>query len=597
MTVCGIVGTVGQGGNLQEMLQLVRHRGPDHRETFVDGPVAFGHARLSIIDLSAASDQPFHDPDTGAVMVYNGEIYNFKELREGLRRNGARFRTSGDTEVILQGYLAEGVRFFSRLNGIFAFAIWDPRARTVVLARDPVGVKPLYIHATPGSLAFASEAKALYTRLDDFRLDPVGLAGYLRFHYTPGPQTIVEGIHRFPPGESWTVSADGAVQDRQRMDLGPHRVGTGTLAAKDLWTLLDQAVHRQMVADVPVGSFLSGGIDSSIVTFLASRHTSGPINTYSVGFDEGGQDERPLAAELAHAIGSTHQELEVRGTNVARDFGTMSWHYDGPLGEGGCIPNWYVSELASRSVKVVLAGEGGDEVFGGYPWYALHHRLERWGRLLPKSDRLAQAFSRLPFPMGASANLLLRRGRWERYAALMEVTPKAQLARLGLPAPGLGEHPAAADPQAVDQQTLLRDCFLVKADTMTMAHGLEERVPFLDLQLVALQDRLPLAERLGPPEKKILREAAAGHLPGEVVARKKMGYGTPMGEWAATVLQDRIQRALREPMAVELGLAPQSLWDALAEHADWRAVSALRPSWLLFALDEWVRELHRRGYV
>lgn len=597
--MCGIAGVVGAPGEgLDAMVAAIRHRGPDHVGTFRDGPISFGHARLSILDLSAASDQPFIDAQTGCVLIYNGEIYNFRELRSSLEQKGARFETSGDTEVILQGYLHEGPNFFSRLNGIFAFALWDPRSREVLLVRDPVGVKPIVlVHLSGGGVAFASEAKALYPFLPEFKLDPIGLGSFLRFHYSVGANTIVAGIKRFRAGICQVLDQTGRVKREIPLDGSYHDPAPGPVTASRLWQELDQAVERQMIADVPVGVFLSGGIDSSIIAHCVARHAKSPVSTFSVGFDTGATDERPEAQAFAASLGTRHEALEVRGEDVARDIGTMSWHFDGPLGEGGCIPNWYVSKLAAKRVKVVLAGEGGDEVWGGYPWYAPFKRTESIAKWLPKAEIFARWASKAPYPLGPGTALLMRPGRWERYATIMEINPPARLNEAGLPVVPLGKFGRRTDPMEVDRKTLLRDCFLEKADRMTMAHGLEERVPHLDLRLLELQRRLSIKEKMGPPEKRLLREAAALHLPKGVASRAKRGYGTPMTEWAGAALADRIERSLQEPRPVELGLVDGKAWKVLASQASVRSVSSLMPSWLLFALDEWVRELQRRSVI
>ena len=596
--MCGIAGILGpEPERVRSMVRTLAHRGPDHQADWVDDGLGLGHARLSILDLSHAAHQPFVDPATGAVLVYNGEIYNFRELREELRSRGATFRTASDTEVILQGYLLEGIPFLSRLNGIFAFALLDPHARAVVLCRDPMGVKPLYLHERSGLFSFASEAKALYALLPAFRLDAAGLAGYLRFHYTPGLQTLVEGIRRFPPGEAWVVALDGTV--RERHPVGQAWTADGGTPLDDpkaLWSILDRAVQRQMVADVPVGSFLSGGIDSSVVTHLAARHTEGRLHTYSVGFDHG-LDERPLAARFAEGLGCDHRDLVVRGEDARREMGAMSWHYDGPLGEGGCIPTYFVSQLAARSVKVVLAGEGADELFGGYPWYRLHRRLERMARWVPKGGFLERLPPLLLGKVSRTVAPLCRKDSVERYSALLEILGPEELRQACLPVPALAAPRPKVDAMALDRETLLRDCFLVKADTMTMAHGLEERVPFLDRDVVQAASRVPLDLKLGPPEKRILREAAKPHLPPTNVQRTKRGYGTPMTAWAQGVFRDGIQASLREPAAVAAGLVDAPVWDALASHVRRPTATNLSSGWLLYALDAWVAELVRRGVV
>ncbi|HUR64631.1 MAG TPA: asparagine synthase (glutamine-hydrolyzing) [Candidatus Thermoplasmatota archaeon] len=600
--MCGIAGLIGGlaastgagRASLRGMVACLRHRGPDHEGVFEAEGVGLGHARLSIIDLSAASDQPLVDPATGAAIAFNGELYNFRGLRAHLEKAGRRFASEGDTEVLLQGYLEEGVRFFRRLNGMYAFAIWDPRTRRVVLARDPVGVKPLHYSAQADGVAFASEAKALYPFLPEFRLDPLGLAGHLRFHYPVGGRTLTAGILRFPPGEAWELDLAGKVVARH--GIGPLPLEPQPVPdAKALWALLEGAVRRQMVADVPVGAFLSGGIDSSIVTALAAQASPTPLATFSVGFDVSAPaaDERPAAAAFAEGLGARHRSVEVRGEDALRELGAMSWHYDGPLGEGACIPNHFVARLARQKVTVVLAGEGGDEVFGGYPRYLEHERLERLARRLPRLRPLARLATRAA-PAGRKrlAWSLLHPDRAERYAALLEWMRPGQVRAAGLPVPGLGAMGPGETPLELDQRTLLRDCFLPKADATCMAHGLEERVPLLDLELVARCKGIPPAAKLGPPGKRILRDAARPTL-GAVADRPKQGYGTPLTAWMEGAFADAVAGALAEPAAVAEGLVAARSWDALA--AACRAPGGRRNAWLLFSLDAWVQELRRRG--
>ncbi|MEA3202374.1 MAG: hypothetical protein QOI63_40 [Thermoplasmata archaeon] len=592
--MCGIAGILGgDTGRLRGMVAALRHRGPDHEGVFEAEGVGLGHARLSIIDLSAASDQPFVDGATGAVLAFNGEIYNYRELRMRLEAAGRRFASAGDTEVILQGYLEEGVAFLGRLNGMYALALWDPRTRRTLLARDPVGVKPLhYAQAPGGPLVFASEAKALHPFLGRFDLDSVGLAGYLRFHYPVGGRTLTHGILRFPPGQAWEVDQAGRIVARHAIGALPLPPGPAP-DAKALWRLLDAAVRRQMVADVPVGAFLSGGIDSSVVTFLAARATPTPLATFSVGFDAAGAstDERPAAAAFAELLGARHRDVEVRGQDALRELGAISWHYDGPLGEGACVPNYFVARLARQEVTVVLAGEGGDEVFGGYPRYLEHERLEAVARRLPRGKAVARLAERLaPAGRRALAGALLRPERSERYAALLEWHRPRQLRAAGLPVPGLGPLGRGETPLDLDRRTLLLDCFLPKADASCMAHGLEERVPLLDLELVARAAPIPLAQKLGPPGKRLLREAARPHL-GAVADRPKQGYGTPVEAWMRGAFADAAEGARRDPAAVREGLVSPRTWQALAKPGTGRT------AWLLFALDVWVRELRRRGVL
>jgi asparagine synthase (glutamine-hydrolysing) len=585
--VCGIGGYhVGPGAPpgrpvLAAMADSLLHRGPDDVGLFEDGPVGLAVRRLSIIDL-AGGHQPISSEDGSLTVVLNGEIYNYAELGRELRARGHTLRTGADTEVIVHLYEELGDRCVDRLRGMFAFALWDARRGRLLLARDRLGIKPLYVARLPGGgIGFASEIKALFA-LPGVRREicPTALGRYLDVLYTAGRETIFEGITRLPPGCILSVDAERTVE-RPYWDVRPDgpagRASLDENAAR-LRAELDEAVRLHMVADVPVGALLSGGLDSSVVVALAARASSQPLKTYTVAFDVGElsekYDERPQARLVADRYGTDHTEVMLTGGELARLFPAATWHLDEPFGNPTAIATYVVSREARRAVKVVLSGDGGDELFGGYLRYAYDRAVSLYG-MIPGPARAAfvRPALRAMRRVGAlKLNLtkLEQPADVERYAAWHFTTPPGTREELLTPewrertAAGriqtvFAEHLAAAPRPGfqermmyADLRSWIPDQSLMQSDKMSMMASLELRVPLLDHRIVELAAGVPFDQkvRLWPLQtKRLVKRAFADLLPPEILTQRKKGFFAPAGKWLRTELRD---------MAIDL-LSPERL--------------------------------------
>ncbi|MCZ8149509.1 MAG: asparagine synthase (glutamine-hydrolyzing), partial [Roseomonas sp.] len=553
-----------------------------------------------------------HSPDGRFVLVFNGEIYNHRELRRELEAAGDRFRGHSDTEVLLAACLRWGVAAAAaRCNGMFAFALWDREARQLSLARDPVGIKPLYWTVMGGTLIFGSELKALRAHPGFVAaLDPAAAAGYLRFAYVPGSASIYAGVRKLPPGTvlrfgpSVTPEAESfwSMEDA----IAPTTPGAplpDEEAVRRLEALLGEAVARQLVADVPVGVFLSGGIDSSVVTALAQAGRARPVRSFSIGFHDDEHDEARHAAAVARHLGTDHTELYVDAAMAQEVLPRLPDMYDEPFGDSSQIPTHLVCALTRQHMKVVLSGDGGDELFGGYSRYMHALRLTRLPARLPPPlrrlgaaalrrmpgrglDRLGGALGlrRLGTRLNRAGAMLAAGGEDALYLALMSHWGGAES-----PLPGVAEHPGpfsdAGLPgrvpeflrrmQLLDAQTYLPDDILVKVDRASMAVGLEARVPLLDVELVRFAGRLTAAQRLrGATGKWVLRQVLYRHVPQPLVDRPKMGFGVPVGEWMRGPLRDWCEDLLAARSLEASGLDPRLIRERWAQHAsraaDWR---------------------------
>ncbi|HYH45945.1 MAG TPA: asparagine synthase (glutamine-hydrolyzing), partial [Thermoanaerobaculia bacterium] len=545
---------------LAAMVDALSHRGPDGRGLLLAGPFALGHARLAILDL-AGGRQPIWNEDRTAAVVVNGEIYNYRELRRGLEQRGHRFATDSDCEVVVHLYEEEGEACVARLRGMFALALADLKRRRLLLARDRLGKKPLYITegAGPGHrIGFASELKALTAGgLLASDIDPEAVDLYLTLGYVPCPWTIFRGARKLAPGHYAVCDAAG-LRTVRYWDLEFAPPGEADAAAEaGLEELIDEAVRLRLASDVPLGAFLSGGIDSgTVVSFMAAAMDL-PVATHTVGFDDPALDERPDAAAVARALGTDHQETAVH-PELADLLPKIAWHLDEPFADPSAVPTWYVSQETRRRVTVALSGDGGDELFAGYvDRYAMHlaeDRLRPWipgplrrlalpalARQWPRSPRVPRAL-RLG---GLFENLSLDSDR--AYLRDQSVLPPHVRARLGGTAAAPGFEPFAAlaphferapegDPLAralyLDVKTWLADGILVKVDRMSMAHALEVRCPLLDHRVAELAARLPSAAKLAGGRGKLpLRRLAARRLPAEILERPKRGFLPPVSRW------------------------------------------------------------------
>ncbi|MBL8369724.1 MAG: asparagine synthase (glutamine-hydrolyzing), partial [Candidatus Accumulibacter sp.] len=564
--MCGIHGIYRFDGlsveprMLSSMGDRIRHRGPDDEGSHVDGPCGIGMRRLSIIDL-AGGHQPLSNADGTLWLVCNGEIYNFRELRSELQGKGYRFKTGSDSEVLLHLYDAEGDDFVLRLNGMFDFALWDARRRRLLIGRDRLGVKPLYVLQDWQRLAFASEAKALLALPGvSAELNREVVADYLHLGYVAAPGCIFKGIRKLPPATLLAVE-DGEVREWRYWRLPEEIVSD---LSESQWiervqVQLDESVRMQMVSDVPIGAFLSGGVDSSAVVGLMARHSEQPIRTYAIGFSGGEAEalynELPYARQVAKLFATNHREIVVQPDVVAL-LPKLLWHMDEPLSDTAFITTYLVSAFAREDVKVILSGVGGDELFGGYRRYLGGHYARRYRRWPGWLRRMASyAARRLPTDRhsGLLNNLRLAKGFMasaemssdERYRSYLQVLSRRHVSALLLeesaagPSDSLARAFAAAGNEdelnrmfAVDAETQLPDDLLLLTDKMSMAVSLECRVPLLDHQLVELAAAMPAAIKVRDGRlKHLLKASLADLLPDEILNRKKRGFGTPMGAW------------------------------------------------------------------
>ena len=561
--MCGISGLAALDGRADERLEAIErmnaamvHRGPDQGGTRRNGPVALGARRLSIIDLPGG-DQPIANEDGTVFVVQNGELYNHRELREELVRRGHRFSTRSDTEVIAHLYEEHGPHFVERLRGMFSLAAWDAREQRLLVARDRFGIKPLYYRVASGLLAFASELKGLMRApgfSHDVDLDALG--ALLAFNSIPAPMTIFTGTRKLPAGHllEWSPSGEVSVRCYSRPRPAPiegvRRESADELAA-ELRERLDDSVRAHLVSDVPVGVFLSGGVDSAALTALAAEHSDAPVKTFSIGFEERSFNELPGALAVAERYGTDHHELVVR-PNAVELMPQLAETFDEPFADSSAVPTYLVSELAARHVKVVLSGEGADELFGGYYTYVadlLAPRLAPVASFVrPLAERLPSSSSRVSFDyklkrfvQGAGLPPLERHHAWkeifsaEARAELLTVADPGQTDPLGVYRDRFAETEGSellARLQDVDVGIYLPDDLLVKTDRATMAHSLEARVPFVDPVVSDLAFSLPTEYKVrGLSKKRLLRRAVAPLLPEKTVRGRKRGFSIPAAAW------------------------------------------------------------------
>jgi asparagine synthase (glutamine-hydrolysing) len=604
-------------GLLDRMSAILAHRGPDDAGVYRDGAVGLVARRLAIQDLSAAGHQPMASPDGRYWITFNGEIYNFLLLREALERQGVPFRSRSDTEVILALYARHGPACLAHLRGMFAFAIWDRATGTLFAARDRLGKKPLFYHAGPDAFVFASEPKALLQDPDVPAVpDPVALHHYLTYGYVPAPWSAFRGVRKLPPGH-YLVLRDGrlAIERYWTLRYTPKRTeGEGPLT-EELLARLTEAVRLRLISDVPVGAFLSGGLDSSAVVALVRRVTGGPVRTFSIGFDRPDYDETRYARLVARHLGTEHHEAVVKPDAVA-GLRQLVWHYSEPFADSSALPSLALCEMARGFVTVALNGDGGDEDFLGYDRYLATALLGRLDRLPAAVRRLGRRTSRwLPARRAKSWPYRLRRLAevWplapsRRYAAWVTCFGGDDKAALYTPA--LAAELGATDSLALldaateasdapevlerlvhaDVQLYLPDDLLVKMDIASMAHSLEVRSPFLDHHVVEFAARLPVRLKLrGWTAKYLLRRAMRGLLPEPVLRRPKMGFGVPIDHWFRHELREMAYDLLLDARARQRGyFRPEVVRRYLDEHVAGRAHHHAR-LWSLLVLEQWHR--------
>jgi len=579
--MCGICGVHPYGTDkpinahdLEAMLSSIRHRGPDDEGTYVTQNVALGSRRLSIIDL-VGGNQPIFNEDGSVVVVFNGEIYNYQELRRQLHARGHTFRTASDTEVIAHLYEDRGDDCVRELRGMFAFALWDARKRRLLLARDRLGIKPVYYSARRGLLVFGSEIKALLKHPEvEAKANVEALGHFLSLKYVPAPQTMFDGIEALPPGHLLTCDSRGpVVRSYWQLSFAGHYASRRSEEsyAEELSVLLRESVKLHLVSDVPFGAFLSGGVDSSTIVALMSQLLPAPVKTFSVGFDGDGQavSELPYARLVAERFATDHHEVFVRAEDLVAHAEKVVWHLDQPIADPATLANYMVSRLAERYVKMVLTGEGGDELFGGYARHA--------------GDKLAPLFARVPGPAKAAALAAVHRlPRFHRpkqalYALCQPdetsrlvnwfplFTPEMKAALLtddframlnGTSAAQVFAeclaHTDATDPLSrmlyLDTSLWLPDDLLARGDKTSMAASIEARVPLLDHTVVEFAATVPPRLKVkGFARKYLLKKVARRWLPPSIIQRKKQGFPIPLSEWfradARTFLRDVLSPA------------------------------------------------------
>lgn len=611
--MCGIVGWLGAPALslVPAMSDALTHRGPDSEGDWFDGDagVWLGHRRLSIIDLSEAGEQPMTSATGRYVITYNGEVYNYQEVRRSLDREGMRFRSTSDTEVLLAAVEVWGLeRALDAIVGMFAFALWDRHAAALYLVRDRLGVKPLYYTERPGEIAFASELRALrplpWVGND---VDTSALAAYFRHLAVPAPATIIDGVRKMPPASilRWTPSSSRLSRywqlDRAvRAGIGNRFSGTLTEAADLLHDHLRDAVRLRMLADVPVGALLSGGVDSSLVVALMQEQASHPVRTFTIGFQDRTHDESQYAREVARHLGTHHEEHIFTPAQVQDLVPAMSRLHDEPFADVSSLPTHLICSVARRHVKVALSGDGGDELWGGYPRYFWADRIDRLRRGLGSaSPMVAGALDRLPAGFLDGAVSRVTGGRFtgadglshrvRRFAGYLRTDREATYSRMitvwadtgdlltDEPIAEYGPRPElfawlpwSEQMMATDQAAYLPDDLLTKLDRVSMAVSLEAREPMLDHRLVELSWRMPPAFKLarrGDRGKLLLREVLYRYVPRTMIERPKVGFGVPLAHWMRGPLRAWVEDTLHDrSIWQDAGLAPGPVHRAWQNH-------------------------------
>ena len=598
--MCGIAGTTN--GRAEEMLAALVHRGPDSGGSYSDGALSIGARRLSIVDL-AGGDQPIENEDGTCVVVQNGEIYNYPELRRELERAGHRFRTRCDTEVHLHLYEEHGPGYARLLRGMFAVAVWDSRRRRLVLARDRYGIKPLYYRNAGGTLEFASELRALPRGA----LDLDALEAFLAFNSIPAPYSIFRDVRKLPAGHVLVRDDDGSVELTRYARPAPLEVRDDDEAelVEELRARLRDSVRAHLLSDVPVGVLLSGGVDSAVLAALAAQETAEPVHTFTIGFEERSFDERADARLVAQRYGTTHHELLVR-PDPQLLFETLADVFDEPFADSSALPTYLVSQLASDEVKVALSGEGGDELFGGYYTYAADLIAERLagvaGLVRPLVERLPTSTAKASFDYRAkrfvrAAHLppLERHHGWKEIFS-PELRAELRGTRSDFDPVDLyraryaetAGAPELARLQDVDLGIYLVDDLLVKTDRASMANSLEARVPFLDSVVTNFAFSLPTRHKVrGLSKKVLLRKAAEPLLPREVVHGRKRGFSIPAAAWLRGGLEPFARTTLSPETLRRQGFfEPTVVTRLIDEHVD-GVEDRSRQLWGLLAFTLW----------
>ena len=621
--MCGIAGILHfdradrvELPRLRTMRDVLAHRGPDGCGLYTDGQIGLVHRRLAIVDVSSAGEQPMPNEDRTVWIAFNGEIYNHASLRPGLENKGHRYRSRCDTETIVHLYEEEGDTLVQQLHGMFAFAIWNTATRKLLLARDRLGIKPLYYAITGTALVFASEIKSILSSgLVEPRFNKAALPEFLSMGFVSGEETFFQGVRKLLPGHVLTWSAENGIRGRRYWQLpAPTRNGRGSLEAhaRDLRARFEASVESHLMSDVPLGVFLSGGIDSSALAAMTTRLT-GPIQSFSVGYAEHEANELPYARAVAQAIGSTHHDITVSAPEFFEALPRLIWHEDEPIAFPSSVPLHFVARLARDHVKVALTGEGADELFLGYNRYRVTMWNERLGRgywaLMPKAMRneVRRMVTMLPAPVARYTDrtfLALEPGIRSLFLENFAVhTEEFQRRLLSHPEMLDGRDPYERQMQCfdgaegtildrmsrTDLQTYLQE-LLMKQDQMSMAASIESRVPFLDDALVEHVAALPSELKVRVWQTKaVFREAVRDIIPSAILTRSKMGFPVPVGRWLRGDFWPVVEEFVLSPRATDRGLFDRrALLDMANEHRAGEGKHGDR-LWLLVNLEMWQR--------
>lgn len=600
--MCGIAGVIRWDGKneidtVTAMTAALSHRGPDAGAVINFSLATMGHRRLSVLDLATTANQPMVEAQSGACIVFNGEIYNYRELRKLLEEKGVRFRTNGDTEVLLKGLVYFGTDWIEKLSGMFAFAYWDPRSRQLLLARDRLGKKPLYFRDTETGISFASELTALRIQSrDNEEIDPIALSNYLAVGYTPTSHCIISGIEKVPPATVLTFEANGRRIEHRYWNLADAYRNkpvqrSRQAATEELGALLDDAVEQRLVADVPLGTLLSGGLDSAAITESMVRQLPDrKIESFTMDFDDQSHSEAIAASETARVLGVSNTS-ETMTDNAMTRFLEITRFSDEPFADTSLVPTYHLARMARRNMTVALAGDGGDELFAGYVTHSAN-ALHRYARLIPAAmTRPARGLAATLLPpkfgkvgLDYKVNRFMAalhlprerahyhwRGLFDGHDRAALLKPEHEAARTHDPftevAPLFAESadlPVIEQASYVDFKSWLVDDILVKTDRMSMAHGLEIRSPFLDHRLVEFAAGLPTQWKFGRLKgKRILRSYLSQQLPAAITKRRKAGFNAPVSRWFTSEIRGDMQALTMEDGMQTWFERPfiQTLWD------------------------------------
>lgn len=612
--MCGICGYVSKNLYSNELLmtmnESIRYRGPDDTgvvmEKLGSGYIGLGHSRLSILDLSPKGHQPMYSKDGSCVIVYNGEIYNFRELRTELQKSGLTFESNCDTEVLLAAYQAYGIDFLNKLNGMFAFALLDKNKETILLARDRVGIKPLYYYYTGENFIWGSELKPIMCHPQfkkEIRKDVI--AQFLCYKYIISPNTIFHDTYKVEPGQ-YILWQNGKLSKKTYWNiyekynqLSSNKIEAYEQAKMELKDLLYDSTKKRMIADVPVGTFLSGGIDSTVITAIAQNISNTPIHTYTIGFETKQENEAEYAKAIARYLGTDHTELYVSDTEVQRMCENIENYFDEPFSDSSQIPTMLVSELAKRDIKVALAGDGGDELFCGYKmydWAQWAQRLDRAGYFLYYLIGNSKYIEKLPDKVYALINnrddaykaqiFTDVRQRYMPSLLLCEGSAKFDLERQ------INEDNLQIKRMLLDMKSYLPDEILSKTDRASMKYSLEARVPLVDYRVIEYSFRIPHEFKYKKHEKKyILKDIAYDYVPKKLLDRPKQGFGVPLALWMRTTLNKELKMfADKEKLRKQGIFNSEGIWlfiDKLEQSNKSVYNSVL---WSFFVFQRWYRK-------